>query len=88
MAPQTPIQLYSVSQQNMLLDARVVVFEMHNAKKLFGFWAGAPNTHTTVLHRPANMLLDAWVVVFEMHNAKKIIWVPGWRPKHPYHRTP
>ena len=39
---------------------RMGVVERYNAKnKLFGFLGGAPNTHTTVPHRPAKVILDA-----------------------------
>ena len=36
------------------------MFELHNAKKgLFGFWAGAPTTDTTVPHRLAKSFLSS-----------------------------
>ena len=58
-APQTPISLYPTGQHRCFSVPRMVVFELHNANTLFfGFWGGAPNTHTTVPHRPAKVIWD------------------------------
>ena len=58
-ALQAPIPLYPIGQQKCFWIPRMVVFEQHNAKNiLFGFWGGAPSTHTTVPHRPAKVFLD------------------------------
>ena len=58
-APQTLIPLYHIGQQRCFWIPRMVVFVLHNAKKiLFGLWGGAPNTHTTVPNRPAKVFLD------------------------------
>ena len=58
-ALQTPIPLYPVGQQGCFWAPRMVVFEPHNAKDccLGRFSGGAPNTHTTVPHRPKNVFL-------------------------------
>ena len=60
-APQTPIPLYPIGQQRCFWIPRMGVFGLQNAKKiLFGFWGGAPNAHTTVIHSPAKVVLDTW----------------------------
>ena len=47
--PQTPIPLYPTGQKRWFCVPRMGMFELHNAKKyIFGFWGGAPNTHTSV----------------------------------------
>ena len=58
-SPQTPRPRSPIGQQRCFCMPMVGVFELHNAKKvLFGFWGGAPNTHTTVTHRIAKVFLD------------------------------
>ena len=60
-ALQTPIPLYPIGQKRCFCVPGMGVFEMDDAEKmLFGFWGGAPNTHTTVAHGPTNMFLYTW----------------------------
>ena len=58
-APQTPIVVYTIGQENGFWIPMMVVFELHIARNyLLGFWGGAPNTHATVPRRPAEVFLD------------------------------
>ena len=51
--------------------------------KTLGSWA-APQTpiHRYPIGQQKCFSIPG-MVVFERHNAKKIVWVLGWRPKHP-----
>ena len=69
----------------------MVVFELHNAKKICLGSGVAPQTPIP-LYRTGQQRCF-WISgtgLFELHNAKKIgylgniVWVLGWRPKHPY----
>ena len=59
-APQTPIPLYPIGQQKCFWIPMMMVFELHNAKNIVGFWGGAPNPPTSVPYRPAKVFLDTY----------------------------
>ena len=85
MAPQTPIPpLYPIGRQRCFWRPRMGVFGLHNAKIIFGFWGGTPNT---IALYPIGQQRFFWMpgmVVFKVHNGKKNLLVLRWRPKHPY----
>ena len=50
--------VYPIGQQRSFWIPLMMVFEQYH-KLLFGFWASAPTTHTTVPHSPAKVFLDS-----------------------------
>ena len=52
----------------------MVVFGLHNGKKLLGFWGGAPNTHTSIPYRQAKKNSMRGMEVLEVHSAQKILF--------------
>ena len=84
-APQPPIPLYPAGQQRCFGLPRMGVFELHIAKKYCLGSGVAPQT--AVPRYPVGHQKYFWIPgmgVIELHNAKNIVWVVGWRPKHPY----
>ena len=79
-APQTPIPLHQICQQQCFWIPSMGVFGMHNAK-IMGFCRGAPNTLRTKY--ASNSVSGYLVRVVKMHNAKKHEVLTR-RPKHPY----
>ena len=58
-APQTHIPLHTTGQERCFWIPKMVVFETNHAKKIcYGFWGGAPNTHTSAHLGPEKVLLD------------------------------
>ena len=54
------IPLHTVGQKMRFWIRGMGVFGMDNAKKLFGFRGGAPNTHISAHHGPEKVFLDTW----------------------------
>ena len=88
-ALRTPIPLHTMVKKRCLLVPRMVVFETCDAKK-YCVGSGVALHPPIPLHSMVQRSCF-WVprmVVFEMHDAKNIVWVLGWRSKHPYLCTP
>ena len=89
MTLQAPIPLYLIGQQRCVWIPRMVVFELHNAKK-YCLGSGVALQAPIPLD-PIGQQRCFWVTrmgMFELHDAKKFVCVLGWRSKHPYHCTP
>ena len=85
--PRTP--LLTMGQKSCFRVLRTVVFEMHDAKE-YCVGSGLALQPPTPLHTRCQKKCF-WVprmAVLETLNAKNVVWLLGWRSKHPYHCTP
>ena len=91
-ALQAPIPLHTTSQKRCFKRPRMGVIEVDNAKK---YAVGSRVALLTPIPLDTSSQKRCfWIPrmgVFEVHNAKicqNMVWLLGWRSKHPYHCAP